>query len=117
MKKLIDPPKISNNKRMNEPATDMQLLWLKKNKLYKEGKKYSKRQCSKILSNQPANSKQILRLKEYGYDVSKGVTVGQWMATVNHDESFRNSLIHERNVIFPKRVELPTWYNEDTIPK
>jgi len=92
----------SNNPKMSEPATGKQLEWMLKLGYPKE-QKFTKGECSKIIGDQPANSKQILRLQAAGYDCSEGVTMAQWYMVVNSDTWFKESLIHDRNVLFPKR--------------
>jgi len=69
--------KISDSYRMEEPATDKQLLWIASLGYDIQNISYTKKMCSEIISSQSASDKQIWALKRAGYDVSQGVTIAE----------------------------------------
>lgn len=76
---LMELPKVvfNNSAKMNEPATEKQLDWLKREGVYQEGMAYTKLMATEYISSFPATPNQIYALKKAGFDVSKGVTQGQ----------------------------------------
>lgn len=71
--------KISDSIRMQEPATEKQLEFIKYLDYDIENINYTKAMCSEIISNLPAKEWQIMKLKNAGYDVSKGVTYSEFV--------------------------------------
>lgn len=69
--------------KMLEPATEAQLKWMKNIGVYEEGIEYTKKQASEFISNSKAAYWQIKKLIDLGYDVSTGVTIGQYQAAIN----------------------------------
>jgi len=61
-----------------EPATEKQLAWLQREGYDIVNNTFTKGQCSEIINNFAANSGQIWFLKKNGYDISKGVTMGEY---------------------------------------
>lgn len=74
--KPLPTVKYPTDDRSKEPATESQMrfLWTKN---YVGSEPLTIGQASEIISNLPANDQQIAYLKHLGYDVSKGVTLGQ----------------------------------------
>lgn len=77
---LIKLPKVSvwNSPKMEEPATEKQLKWLKDIGMYQEGLEYTKAMASELIGNQPAKQWQVFWLAKHNYDVSRGVTLAQY---------------------------------------
>ena len=69
--------KYSDSIRMQEPATEKQLEWVKSLGYDIEATHYTKMMCTEIISMQMATDKQIGFLRWKGYDVSNGVTLGE----------------------------------------
>ena len=84
MKKLkMSTYKLADSPRMSEPATEIQIKWLEASfDVYDKTKSYTKRDCAEIIANFPASQEQIRLLQKKGYDVSSGVTIGQFNATI-----------------------------------
>jgi type I site-specific restriction endonuclease len=59
-------------------ATEKQLDYLKKLGLWEPDVEYTKGMCSELISNESAQSWQLKKLSEWGYDVSKGCLNGQF---------------------------------------
>ena len=74
---LLALPKveISGSMRMQEPATEKMLLWIKSFGYDIEAVHYTKQMCSEIIASQSASDKQIGFLRWKGYDVSNGVSI------------------------------------------
>jgi len=69
--------KISKSIKMEESATEAQLKWIVSLGYDVVNNHYTKKMCSEIISQQPANQKQINLLKYHGYDVSdRIITIG-----------------------------------------
>ncbi len=66
--------KISNSIKMQEPATEGQLKWIKDLGYDVINNHYTYKMAAEIISNLPATDKQIYVIKKYGYDISSGVT-------------------------------------------
>lgn len=60
--------------KMNEPATDRQLQWLKGLGYDIENVSYTKKMAADIIGSMAATPLQIETIKKHGFDVSKGVT-------------------------------------------
>lgn len=60
-----------------EPATEKQIMWLKREGVYEEGCEYTKGQASELISQFPATEAQLRMISRLGYDVSFGLTIGQ----------------------------------------
>ncbi len=72
--------KFSNSLRMQEPATEKQLVILKEHGYDTVNVSYTKAMCNQIISNFPASIKQInfLRWKKFDVDACPGLTYGQF---------------------------------------
>jgi len=69
--------KISKSIKMEESATEAQLKWINSLGYDVENEHYTKKMCSEIISQQPANQKQINLLKYHKYDVGdRIITIG-----------------------------------------
>jgi superfamily II DNA or RNA helicase len=77
---LLKLPKveISGSPKMLDPATPAQIQFLKNLGIYDEEVEYTKALASEAISNNPAQAWQIRKLKAWGYDVSNGVSIGQF---------------------------------------
>jgi len=69
---------ISGSPKMLEEATPAQIKFLQGLGLYDETVEYTKALASEAISNSPARSWEIRKLKEWGYDISNGATLGQY---------------------------------------
>jgi len=70
--------KLSNSIRMEEPATEAQLKWIRDLGYDPENTHYTKKMCNEIISAQPAAFWQVKVLRENGYDVSTGASRGEF---------------------------------------
>lgn len=70
--------KISDSIRMQEPATEKQINWIKSLGYDVVNINYTKAMCSEIISALPAKEWQINKLANAGYDVSQGVTISEY---------------------------------------
>ena len=61
-----------------DPASEKQLAWLKSEGVWQEGAEYTKGQATEFITNFSAQDWMINQLLRWGYDISKGVTVGQY---------------------------------------
>lgn len=61
-----------------EPASEKQLAWLKSEGVWQENVEYTKGQATDYITNFEAKDWQRDKLKLMGYDISKGVTQGQY---------------------------------------
>lgn len=77
---LLKLPEIEiwQNQRMLEPATEAQLLWIKRLGVYDKNSVYTKMMASEVISNQPCSQNQVRYLAEHGYDVTGGASIGQF---------------------------------------
>jgi len=82
---LLKLPKvlISGSPKMLEQATPAQIKFLVNLGLYDESIEYTKALASEAISNAPAQGWQIKKVKEWGYDVSDGVSIGQFQRIKN----------------------------------
>lgn len=95
---------VNNSHKMQEAATEKQLELLKRKGLWQEGVEYTKRDCSEVYMMSPASEAQIWRLAKEGYDVSKGITIGDAEAAfkeINEREQ-RRALTQDRSAILGK---------------
>lgn len=69
---------VFNSQRWQEPATEAQLSWLRKEGYDTIENQYTKQQASEILSKLPASAKQIALLRFKGYETSNGVTITEF---------------------------------------
>jgi len=88
---LLKLPKVkmSDSIRMQEPATEKQLAFIKSLNYDIENINYTKAMCSEIISSMPAKEWQIKQLASAGYDVSKGVSYSEYQMAIKD--------IHERD--------------------
>jgi hypothetical protein len=63
---------------MLEEATDKQIAFLKSLGIYDETIEYTKALANEAISNTPAASWQVNKLRTWGYDTTGGVTIGQY---------------------------------------
>lgn len=70
--------KVFDSARMEEPATEKQLDWLKRLGVFDPKLEYTKKQASEYITHSPAAKRQINFLKARGYDTSNGVSIGQF---------------------------------------
>lgn len=91
---LLKLPKVRTirSEKMLEPATPKQLAWLASEGYDVVNNEYTKRDCSEIISNLPAKPYQVEQLRKLGYDVSKGVTFGEYQAVVEKMQTQRNNI-------------------------
>lgn len=77
---LLKLPKvtISGSPKMLELATEKQIAFLKRLGIFEEGIEYTKALASEAISNNKAEFWQLKKLKEWGYDISLGATIGQY---------------------------------------
>ncbi len=77
---LLKLPKVKiwESEKMEEPATEAQLKWIKDIGLYDPDTEYTKAMASEMISNQPAKHWQIEYLARNGYDIRGRVTYGQY---------------------------------------
>lgn len=59
-------------------ATEKQLAWLKSEGVYVEGNTYTKGQASEYITNFAAKEWMLIKLRQWGYDISNNPTVGQY---------------------------------------
>jgi superfamily II DNA or RNA helicase len=88
--KLFELPrtKIISSFRMQEPASDAQLLWVKNLGYDIENINYTKLMCSEIISNSAASKGQIEWLKFNKYNIAdRVVTIGEFQAAKKQVES------------------------------
>ncbi len=64
--------------RLNEPATEAQLKWLKGEGIWTDGVSYTKGQASEFITNLPAKPWMIRNLYYWKYDTNITITVGQY---------------------------------------
>jgi superfamily II DNA or RNA helicase len=64
--------------RLNEPATEKQLAWIKSEGIWIEGAGYTKGQASEFITNLPAKDWMIRQLQKWKYDTAGLITVGQY---------------------------------------
>ena len=83
---LLKLPKveISGSPKMLEKATDAQVRFMVNIGVYQEGVEYTKALASEAISNAPAFSKDLRWLKDQGYDISEGATIGQYQKAKNN---------------------------------
>ncbi len=81
---LFALPKVeqSTSYKMQEPATEKQLALIAKYGYDIVNNNYTKAMCSQIISDLPAFDWSIKVLKAKGYDVSQGVTFGEYQAAL-----------------------------------
>lgn len=86
---LLQLPKfrVWNSAKMEEPATEKQIAWLKSIGVWQEDMEYTKAMASELISGQPAKSWQIKKLIDWGYDTSGHVTYGQFQIVQRKIES------------------------------
>ena len=70
--------KVWDSAKMEDPATDKQIDWLRTAGIYAEDTEYTKKQASELISALPCQEWQIRYLAVAGYDVSKGASIGQY---------------------------------------
>lgn len=77
---LLEIPKvvISNSIRMQEDATEAQLKWISSLGYDIVGVQYTKKMCSEIISNLPAQPWQVAKARSWNYDVSNGLTISEF---------------------------------------
>ena len=94
---LLKLPKvsISGSPKMLEPATEAQIRFMQSIGVYQEGVEYTKALASEAISNAPAYPKQMRWLKEKGYDVSGGATIGQYQKALQKYEWDNRSKVDE----------------------
>jgi superfamily II DNA or RNA helicase len=92
---LIKLPKVtvSGSPKMLEPATEAQINYMIKLGVYIEGVEYTKALASEAISNSPASMWQVRWLKEQNYDVSEGVSVGQYQKAKNYYDWINRSKV------------------------
>ena len=78
---------ISNSERMLEQATEKQISFLKSLNIWTEGVEYTKRQASEFISNTPAQSWQLQKLRNWGYNITDGASIGQFQKVKQKLES------------------------------
>jgi len=64
--------------RLNEPATEKQLNWLRTEGIWTEGCSYTKGQASEFITNLPAKPWMIRDLIRWKYNTKLNITVGQY---------------------------------------
>jgi hypothetical protein len=64
--------------RLNEPATEKQLGWLKNEGIWTDDITYTKGQASEFISNLPAKPWQLRDLRKWNYDLKGNITAGQY---------------------------------------
>lgn len=76
---LIKLPKVtfSSSAKMQDPATEKQIEWLKREGVWQPNVVYTKLMATEFISSFPATAKQKYALQKAGFDVSHGVTQGQ----------------------------------------
>lgn len=67
-----------DSEKMRDPATEKQIKWIKDMGIWQEDVEYTKAMASELISGQPAREWQIRWLAEQRYDVSSGVSLGQY---------------------------------------
>jgi len=67
-----------NPDKIIEPATERQVAFLKKLNLWQENVEYTKGQCSELIGGIPAQYWQLMKLANWGYDISRGATYAQF---------------------------------------
>ena len=94
---LLKLPKvsISGSPKMLEPATEAQIRFMQSIGVYQEDVEYTKALASEAISNAPAYPKQMRWLKEKGYDVSGGATIGQYQKALQKYEWDNRSKVDE----------------------
>lgn len=97
---LLRLPKvvISGSPKMLEQATDAQIQFLKNLGIYDAEIEYTKALASEAISNTEAASWQMKKLKEWGYDVSEGVTIGQFQKVKQKIENDAKYKISDKEV-------------------
>lgn len=94
---LLKLPKvqISGSPKMLEPATEAQIRFMQSIGVYQEDVEYTKALASEAISNAPAYPRQMRWLKEKGYDVSGGATIGQYQKALQKYEWDNRSKVDE----------------------
>jgi len=64
---------------MHEPATDSQITFMQSLGVYNPDYEYTKSLASEFINNCPAQTWQLRKVAAWGFDVSEGVTMGQYM--------------------------------------
>jgi superfamily II DNA or RNA helicase len=97
---LIKLPKIfiSGSPKMLEEATPAQIQFLKNLGIYDESIEYTKALASEGISNAPAQDWQINQLKTWGYDVSSGVSIGQYQRVKNKRDYDNKFKVDEKDI-------------------
>ena len=70
--------KVWESARMEEPATEKQLDWLKRLGVFDPDAEYTKKQASEFITYSQVAPWQMKWLAKRGYDVSEGCTIGQY---------------------------------------
>ena len=69
--------KVSNSYKMQEPATEKQIMFMKSLGVYDENNEYTKGQATEFISSAPAEDWKKRKLAKWGYD-STNATLGQY---------------------------------------
>ena len=72
-----------------DPASDKQIAWLKSEGVWQENVEYTKGQATEYITNFEAKDWQIAKLRSLGYDISKGVTQGQYYEIIREENNKR----------------------------
>lgn len=90
---LLELPEIyvyAQKGKMKEPATEKQISWIKNLGLWQEGVVYTKGHASELITHSPAQDWQIHKLAQWGYDIRKGATQGQYYE-INRERKQKSS--------------------------
>lgn len=74
--------KISDSIRMQEPASEAQLNWIKQMDYDVVNINYTKAMCAEIIGNSLVPAWKVKQLASAGYDVSKGVTQNEYQQAI-----------------------------------
>jgi superfamily II DNA or RNA helicase len=75
---ILPEVKVWDSEKMNDPATEKQIKWMKDIGVWQEDVEYTKAMASELISSRPASEWQIRWLAERRYDVSEGCSLGQY---------------------------------------
>jgi superfamily II DNA or RNA helicase len=78
--------KVSNSYKMQDPATESQIDFMKKLGVYDENNEYTKAMANQYISQCPASDWHLNKLASWKYDVSLGATLGQYQEAKNKYE-------------------------------
>ena len=79
-------------------ATPAQIQFIKNLGLYDEEIEYTKALASEAISNAPAQGWQISQLKKWGYDVSDGVSIGQFQRVKHKVETENKFKVDQKDL-------------------